>query len=125
MTKSHIKALLTDRQFAASMKTRPEVSLCRASDGILFCSVSTFNFYSPGTDYGLGRAFGIEKTVIIENKFGFFCIEIPDKKGMDKMFSLFISLFFIPKSFKTIVTGKFAILSPPCRVCEESDPPII
>ena len=70
------------------------------------------------------RAFGIEETIKIENIFTFSCIEIPDKKGIDKIFSLFISIFFIPKSFKTIVTIIFVILTPPCRVREESDPPI-
>ena len=70
------------------------------------------------------RAFGNEKTVKTENKFTFSFIEIPDKKGIDKMFSLVISVFFITKSFKTIVTNIFVILIPPCRVCEESDPPI-
>ena len=70
------------------------------------------------------RTFGIEKTVIIENKFNFSFIEMPDKQGTGNMLSLFICLFILTKSFKTIAVSKFAILSPPCRVCEESDPPI-
>ena len=88
-------------------------------DIALFCSVFTFNFYSPGQDYGLERTFGVEKTVIIENKFTFSFIEIPLSKGICHLFSLFISLFFIPKSFKTIAASIINLLIPPCRVCED------
>ena len=97
----------------------------RPGDFTLFCAAFAFNFYSPGTDYGLERTFGIEKTVMIENIFTFSFIEIPDNKCTGMMFSLFICLFILTKSFKTIAVSKFAILIPPCRVCEESDPPII
>ena len=68
--------------------------------------------------------FGIEKTEKIEDMVIFSCIEIPLKRGKCGLFSLFISLFFIPKSLKTIVASILVILIPPCRVCEESDPPI-
>ena len=93
---------------------------------VILCSGFTFNFYSPGQDYGLQRTFGIEKTVIIENKFTFSFIEIPISfsKGMCLLFSLLISLFFIPKSFKTIAACIINLLNPPCRVREISDPPI-
>ena len=91
---------------------------------IIFCSVFTFNFYSPGQDYGLESGFGVEKTVIIENKFNFSFIELLLSKGICLLFSLLIFLFFIPKSFKTIAASIINLLIPPCRVCEISDPPI-
>lgn len=69
-------------------------------------------------------AFGVEKTVILENKFTFSFIEIPVSKGINLLFSLLIFLFVIPKSFKTIAACIINLLIPPCRVCEESDPPI-
>ena len=81
-------------------------------------------FIVPGQDYGLESTFGVEKTVIIENKFTFSCIEIPLSKGICFLFSLLIFLFDIPKSFKTIAASKINLLIPPCRVREISDPPI-
>ena len=90
----------------------------------ILCFVFTFNFYSPGQDYGLKSIFGVEKTVIIENKFTCSFIEIPLSKGICLLFSLLIFLFFIPKSFKTIAASIINLLIPPCRVCEISDPPI-
>ena len=122
--KSGIKVFLTCGLSDAAELRQHTLSLCRASDSIVFCSFFMLNFYSPGPDYGLERTFGIEKTVIIENKFTFSFIEIPDKQGTGKMFSLINSLFILTKSFKTIAVSIFAILIPPCRVCEESDPPI-
>jgi len=114
----------TGAMAGALKMTGPDVSLRRAWDMVIFCSVFTFNFYSPWQDYGLESTFGVEKTGIIENKFTFSFIEIPDKQGKGKMSSLFISLFILTKSFKTIAASIFAILIPPCRVCEISDPPI-
>jgi len=114
----------TGAMAGALKMTGPDVSLRRAWDMVIFCSVFTFNFYSPGQDYGLESNFGIEKTVIIENIFTFSFIEIPLNKGMCLLFSLLILLFVIPKSFKTIAACKINLLIPPCRVCEVSDPPI-
>ena len=82
------------------------------------------NFYSPGPDYGLEGTFGVEKTGIIEKKVMFLFIEIPPERGICLLFSLFISLFVFPKSFKTIAASITLIVIPPCRVCGESDPPI-
>ena len=124
LNKSCMKALLKAGKSGRYKLARPKAPLLRATDMFLSCSFFTINFYSPGVDYGLDRTFGIEKTVIIENKFTISFIEIPGNTGMRKMFSLFINLLSIPKSFKTIATIIFAILSPPCRVCEESDPPV-
>ena len=104
--------------------TGPDASLRSTRDMVVLSSVFTFNFYSPGQDYGLESTFGVEKTVIIENKFTFSFIEIPVSKGMSLLFSLLIFLFVIPKSFKTIAACISNLLIPPCRVCEESDPPI-
>ena len=104
--------------------TGPDVSLRRTRGMVIFCSVFTFNFYSPGQDYGLESTFGVEKTVITENKFTFSFIEIPFSKGMCLLFSLLIFLFVIPKSFKTIAASIINLLIPPCRVREISDPPI-
>ena len=81
-------------------------------------------FIVPGQDYGLESTFGVEKTVIIENKFTFSCIEIPLSKGIWFLFSLLFFLFDIPKSFKTIAACINSLLIPPCRVREISDPPI-
>jgi hypothetical protein len=103
---------------------RPASPLLRACGRVLLCFAHIYKFYSPGPDYGSERTFGDEKTVVLENMVTFSCMKIPRKKGTGKMFSLFISLFFLTKSFKTIATIIFEILSPPCRVCEESDPPI-
>ena len=119
-----MKALFRGGRAGALKMTGPDVSLRRTSALDIFWSVFTFNFYSPGQDYGLERTFGVEKTVIIENKFTFSFIEIPLSKGICHLFSLLISLFFIPKSFKTIVACIMNLLLPPCRVCEVSDPPI-
>lgn len=81
-------------------------------------------FIVLGQDYGLESAFGFEKTVIIEDKFTFSCIEILFSKGICLLFSLLIFLFDIPKSFRTIAAGLINLLVPPCRVREISDPPI-
>ena len=73
---------LTGGRAGALKITRPEVSFRRTLHIVIFCFVFTFNFYSPGQDYGLESTSGVEKTVIIENKFTFSFIEMPLSKGM-------------------------------------------
>ena len=123
LNKSGTKALKTCGLSDASELRQLTLSLCRASDVLVFCSVFTFNFYSPGPDYGLERTFGVEKTGTTEKKFIFLFIETPRKRGRCLLFSLFNSLFVFPKSFKTIAASITVIVTPPCRVCGESDPP--